>query len=184
MSTFRPVLLFCSILAVLNPAPAHARLGENEAQSKGRYGEPNAALIGANDKPLIPGATELAYSFQGWRVRAAYVSGITHRIEYVKIPVDGQVKPLTDAEVQAVLEAEKDRFRWREEKARTGYQVLNDLKEAFEGRRWERSDHADAVLKLKILLVLQSKDAEKLEKQLAKTGKATPAPGTGTVPKF
>jgi len=173
-------LLICSILALRS---AHARLGENEAQSKARYGEPNTALIGANDKPLIPGATEFAYNFQGWRVRAAFVNGITHRIEYVKIPEDGQVKPLTDAEIEAVLSAEKDKYRWREDKPRTGYQALNELKEAFEGRRWERSDHADAVLKMKILLVLQTKDAEKLEKQLAKTSsKTTPAPGG--VPKF
>jgi len=179
MSSLR-ILLICSILAIPS---AHARLGENEAQSKARYGEPNPALIGANDKPLIPGATELAYHFEGWRVRAAFVSGITHRIEYVKIPENGQLKPLTDAEVEAVLNAEKDKFRWREEKPRTGYAALNELKEAFEGRRWERSDHADAVLKMKILLVLQSKDAEKLEKQLTKApSKATPAPGP--VPKF
>lgn len=82
-----------------------------------------------------------------------------------------------------MLEAEKDKFRWREEKPRTGHQVLNELQETFDGRRWERSDHADAVLKLKVLFVLQSKDADKLEKQLAKNaGKATPAPGN--VPKF
>jgi hypothetical protein len=182
MSIFHPSFLICSVLSALAFSPAHGRLGENEAQSKTRYGDPNAALISANDKPLISGATELAYNFQGWRVRAAFVNGITHRIEYVKIPDGGQLKPLTDAEVEAVLEAEKDKYRWREDKPRTGHQVLNDLKEAFEGRRWERSDHADAVLKLKILLVLQSKDADKLEKQLAKNGKPAPAPGG--VPKF
>jgi hypothetical protein len=182
MSPDRVSFLICSVLALTLPL-AHARLGENEAQSKARYGEPNSDLISANDKPLIPGATELAYNFQGWRVRAAFVNGITHRIEYVKIPDGGQLKPLTDAEVEAVLTAEKDRYKWREDKPRTGYQVLNDLKTTFDGRRWERSDHADAVLKLKILLVLQSKDAEKLEKLLAKApAKAPPAPGT--VPKF
>jgi hypothetical protein len=181
MCPLRISLLICSLLS-LTSSPTQARLGENEAQSKARYGEPNAGLIAATDKPLIPGATELAYNFQGWRVRAAFVNGVTHRIEYVKIPEGGQVKPLTDAEVEAVLEAEKDKYKWREDKPRTGYKALNDLKEAFEGRRWERSDHADAILKLKILLVLQSKDAEKLEKQLAKSPKATTAPAN--VPKF
>jgi hypothetical protein len=171
------------LLGVAALVPAQARLGENEAQSKARYGEPNADLIGANDKPLIPGATELAYHFEGWRIRAAFVNGVTHRIEYVKIPVNGQVQPLTDSEIEAVLTAEKDKYRWREEKPRTGYQALNDLKEAFEGRQWERSDHAEAVLKMKILFLFNSKDADKLEKQLAKNAtKATPAPGK--VPKF
>lgn len=176
----------CTLIGLIFAAAfssANARLGENESQSKDRYGEPNAGLIGANDKPLIPGATEFAYNFEGWRIRAAFVNGITHRIEYVKIPENGQLKPLTDAEVEAVLGAEKDKFRWREEKPRTGHQVLNELKEAFEGRRWERSDHADAVLKMKILLVVQSKDAEKLEKQLSK-GPLKPAATPGAVPKF
>jgi hypothetical protein len=183
MSPRRILFLTGFILLAAALSPAHGRLGENEAQSKTRYGEPNATLIGANDKPLIPGATELAYQFEGWRIRAAFVNGITHRIEYVKIPENGQVKPLTDAEIEAVLTAEKDKYRWREEKPRTGYQALNDLKEAFDGRRWERSDHAEAALKMKILFVLQSKDADKLEKQIAKNvGKATPAPGN--VPKF
>ena len=183
MSSFHTLPVISAILLATLVPTAHGRLGENEAQSRTRYGEPNASLIGANDKPLIPGATEMAYQFEGWRIRAAFVNGVTHRIEYVKIPDGGQLKPLTDAEIEAVLTAEKDKFRWREEKPRTGHQVLNDLKEAFDGRRWERSDHADAVLKLKVLFVLQSKDAEKLEKQLAKNaGKATPAPGN--VPKF
>ena len=183
MSSFRTQLIIGALLLAAFSPSVHARLGENEAQAKARYGEPNAALISANDKPLIPGATEMAYNFEGWRIRAAFVNGITHRIEYVKIPDGGQLKPLTDSEIEAVLNAEKDKFRWREEKPRTGHQVLNDLKETFEGRRWERSDHADAVLKLKVLFVLQSKDAEKIEKQLAKNaGKATPAPGN--VPKF
>jgi hypothetical protein len=182
MSPLRIPLLIWSLLTFIL-SPSYARLGENEAQSKTRYGEPNADLISANDKPLIPGATELAYNFQGWRVRAAFVNGITHRIEYAKIPEGGQLKPLTDAEVEAVLAAEKDKYKWREDKPRTGYQVLNDLKTAFDGRRWERSDHADAVLKLKILLVVQSKDVEKIEKQLTKAPvKATPAPPG--VPKF
>ncbi|HET6407628.1 MAG TPA: hypothetical protein VFG14_07090 [Chthoniobacteraceae bacterium] len=184
MRTSRLYLLLCSIACTFGSPQVEARLGENEVQSKARYGEPKAELISANDKPLIPGATELAYQFEGWRVRAAFVNGITHRIEYVKIPENGQLKPLTDAEVEAVLTAEKDKYRWREEKPRTGHQVLNELKEAFEGRMWERSDHADAVLKLKILLVLQSKDAEKLEKQLAKAGPKAATPAPGAVPKF
>jgi hypothetical protein len=182
MSLLRIPLLICSLLTFILSS-SYARLGESEVQSKARYGEPNAGLISANDKPLIPGATELAYNFQGWRVRAAFVNGITHRIEYAKIPEGGQLKPLTDAEVESVLAAEKDKFKWREDKPRTGYQVLNDLKTVFDGRRWERSDHADAILKLKILLVIQSKDAEKIEKQIAKAPpKATPAPAG--VPKF
>jgi hypothetical protein len=173
-----------SILALLlGTSSMFARLGENEVQSKARYGEPNPGLIGANDKPLIAGAKENAYLFEGWRVRAAFVNGVTHRIEYVKIPEGGALKNIAVPEALAILEAEKDRYSWREQKPKTGHQALNDLKQVFEGQRWERSDHADAILKLNLVLVLQSKDAEKLEKQIAKTAsKSTPAPGA--TPKF
>lgn len=169
------------LLAVLGPLTLHARLGENEGQAKARYGEPVPELIGQNDKPLIPGAKELAYNFQGWRVRAAYLNGITHRIEYIKLPESGQPKPITEEELQAVLDAEAGRFKWREEKPRTGYESLNKLQTAVEGRKWERTDHALASLKLNLVLTLESRDTEKLEKKAAKVpAKGTP-PGA---PKF
>ncbi len=170
-------------LAVLAPV-AQARLGESEQQAKARYGEPVEGLLGPNDKPLIPGSNELAYNFEGWRIRAAFVNGVTHKIEYVKIPDGGKVKPLTEGELQTLLDAEKGAFKWREQKPRTGHQELNKLKEMFDGRAWERSDHAEARLLLNLLLVVQSREAEKLEKELAKkAGKmATPVPQK--VPKF
>lgn len=177
------------VLAVLvvglffSSSSARARLGETEDQSKARYGEPAEGLIGPTDKPLMPGAKELAYNFEGWRIRAAFVSGVAHKMEYVKIPENGQLKPLTEAEVQALLEAEKGTYKWREQKPRTGFVELNKLKEAFDGKVWERSDHADAKVVANLLLVVQSRDAEKLEKELAKKGvKTTPAPAN--VPKF
>jgi hypothetical protein len=175
-----------ALLLALGSA-AFGRLGENEVQSKSRYGEPVEGLVGADEKPLIAGAKELAYNFDGWRVRAAFVNGITHRIQYVKIPVGGkQPTPLTEAEMQALLDAEKGAYKWREEKPRTGYEGLDKLKEAFDGRLWERSDHADARLLLNIVMQFQSRDVEKVEKQLAKAAstpgkKATPAP---VIPKF
>ena len=171
----------CLLLAT--PFSLQARLGETEQQAKARYGDPVDGLVGANDKPLLPGSKELAYNFQGWRVRSAFVNGVTHRIEYAKIPEGGTPKPLTDQEVEALLEAEKGTYKWREQKPRTGYEALNQLAETFSGKTWERSDHADAKLLLKLLFVAQSKDAEKLEKDLAKkVGKATPVPSK--VPKF
>lgn len=170
------------LLAVLCPLTLQARLGENEAQAKARYGESVPELIGPNEKPLIPGGKEAAYHFQGWRVRAAYLNGVTHRIEYIKLPENGQTKPITEEELQAVLEAEAGKFKWHEEKPRTGYESLNKLQTAVEGRKWERTDHALASLKLNLVLALESRDAEKLEKKAAKTpAKASPPTGT---PKF
>lgn len=103
-------------------------------------------------------------------------------MEYAHIPDEGGLKKITPAEVDAILEAEKATYRWREEKPRTGYEGLDKLKVAFEGRKWERSDHATATLKLDLVLVLDSREVEAYEKKRTKqAGKATPQPN---VPKF
>jgi hypothetical protein len=195
-------LLVVAASSFLCATPAFARLGETEAQSKARYGEEQPDLIGANDKPLLVGAKEAAYFFQGWRVRAAFVNGVTHKIEYAKL-VDGtpttldatvleafvkqggprKIKP---EEITTILEAEKGQanYRWREVKPRTGNDVLDALKKTFDGRVWERSDNAQAKVVFDLVIQLESRDADKLEKQLAKAAsKATPAPAT-PMPKF
>jgi len=180
-------LLPAAFAILLSFAPAtFGRLGENEAQSKSRYGEPVEGLIGSDEKPLIDGAKELVFNFDGWRVRAAFANGITHRIQYVKIPTGGaKPTPLTESEMLALLDAEKATYKWREIKPRTGNEGLDKLKETFDGRIWERSDHADARLLLSIVMQFQSRDVEKIEKQIAKAAgasrKATPAPN---IPKF
>jgi hypothetical protein len=184
MKLFLSLPAYAAIAAAIVAAEnASARLGENELQSKARYGEPNQQLIGAEEKPLIPGAKETAYLFEGWRIRASFVNGIAHRIEYAKV-VDGKPRQLAKDEVEAVLEAEKGNYRWREEKPRLGHEGLNKLKETFDGRVWERSDHAKArLIHLENVLQLESRDAERLAKQLAKTlPKDAKAPGK--VPKF
>ncbi len=179
----RQTLSFLLAFVLLGVAPGWARLGETEEQSQSRYGAPDAGLIGANDQPLLSGAKELAYNYQGWRVRVAFLNGSAARIEYAKIPDASGLKKLTDPEVQAVLEAEKGNFNWREEKPRLGNNGLNALKTAFDGHTWERSDHAIAKLKFDLVLVLETREAEAAGKKAGKQpGKAaTPAPG---VPKF
>lgn len=182
----RSSLAVLSLLALaIGQHSAAGRLGETEAQSQARYGAPSEALIGADEKPLLEGAKQLAYSYQGWRVRAAFLNGTTARIEYVHIPEAGSPKKITEAELATILEAEKGKFAWREEKARTGYKELNALKTLFEGRKWERADHATATLKADLLLTFETRDVEAYEKKLAKQagkpGKSAPAT---TVPKF
>ena len=163
--------------------PLHARLGETEAQSQQRYGAPVPELVGPTDKPLLAGAKEAAYNFQGWRIRAAFVGGATARIEYVHLPENNAPKPIGEAEIEAILDGEKGKFTWREEKPKTGNKDLNALKTMFDGRRWERNDHALASLKANLLLTLELHEVEAYEKKLAKPPKnSTPAPAG--VPKF
>ncbi len=177
-----PILMFIAMPA------AEARLGETEGQSQQRYGQPNADLIGPNDKPLMPGALEKAYEYQGWRVRAAFAGGVCVRIEYVHIPKDGLPQKIAEAEMAAILDAEKGKFSWREEKATKQPGAAGEIEKAIKGalnvRKWQRSDHATAELALGLVIKLESRDAQEIAKKLAKLGKEKPAAGATKVPKF
>lgn len=159
----------------LFPSLGLARLGETEAQAQARYGEPTPQYSSPTDKALMPGAKEVIYLFQGWRIRSAFVSNATVRIEYVHVPEGGGVKPVSEEEAKVILEAEKGKYSWREQKPKTGNKDLNALKTFFEGQVWERTDHAMATIKAKVVMVLESRDADTLEKKLAKeAGKTKP----------
>jgi hypothetical protein len=174
------VFLAALLMAVV---PVEARLGETEAQSQQRYGPPAPELSAPTDKPLVEGAKEVIYNFQGWRVRAAFVAGATMRIEYVHLPENSLPKKITEDEIRAILDGEKATFTWREDKPRTGNKDLNALKAVFDGRRWERSDHATASLKFDVVLVLETRDADAYDKKAAKQPKAVTPVNPG-VPKF
>ena len=178
-----PVRWLLSALLLGTALPLHARLGETEAQSLARYGAPVPELIGPNDKPLLEGAHEVAYNFQGWRVRAAFLNGTTVRIEYAHLPENNAPKPIAEAEIEAILEGEKGKFSWKEDKPKTGNKGIDALKTMFEGRKWERSDHALATLKANLLLTLEVREVEAYEKKLAKQPKGG-KPGATVLPKF
>jgi len=182
MTAPRAFSALCGLILTLSAPWAVARLGETEVQSQTRYGAPVPELIGADEKPLIEGTKELAYSYQGWRIRVAFLNNVAAKLEYAHLPEAGQLKQLTDQEIQTILEAEKGTFRWREQKPRTGNAGLDALATMFE-RQWERSDHATAKLKAKLALVIEGREVEAFEKKRAKQGSkgATPKP---TVPKF
>jgi len=182
--TFLPAFIFVATLA--STPSASARLGESEAQSEARYGAPVEGLIGADEKPLIPGAVERAYNFEGWRVRAAFVSGVTVRIQYVHLE-NNTPKKLTEAETKTLLEAEKGKYSWREERSKNAGiagELEKAIKAGFSLNKWERTDHAKAELVLGIAMQFESRDADTIEKKLAKSpGAAKPAPKPA-VPKF
>lgn len=174
------------LLSILLPTvalPLHGRLGETEAQSQVRYGAPAPELVFPTDKTLLQGAKEITYNFQGWRIRAAYVNGATARIEYVHLPENNAPKLISDEEIRAILDGEKGTFSWKEDKPKLGSNDLNKLKALIEGRKWERSDHAQASLKANLFLTLETREVEGYEKKLAKQPK-TGAPAGSGVPKF
>lgn len=157
----------------------HARLGETEAQSQARYGAPSAELIREDEKPLIPGVKELAYNFEGWRIRAAFLNGVTARIEYAQIPESGTLKQISDAQAKAILDAESSKLKWRDQKpvktGDIGKDIGAAIASAVSGKVWERSDRATAALKVgNLFLVLESPAVAAHEKKLRKTPPAGP----------
>ena len=176
------------LLAAFIASPAHARLGETEAQAQARYGAPADGMVGADEKALLPGAVERVYNFEGWRVRSAFVGGITVRIQYVHLE-NNAPKKLEEAEIKTLLEAEKGKFSWREARSKqAGYaQEFEKLLKAVANlNKWERTDHAVAELVVGIAMQFSSRDADELEKKLAKTLPKQPAGATpaAKVPKF
>ena len=181
-------LLALPLIALTALPAAYARLGETEGQSQQRYGQARADLVGPNDKPLMEGAVERAYEYQGWRVRAAFAGGVCVRIEYAHIPQELLPQKITDAEIAAILDAEKAKFSWREEKATKQPGAAGDFEKAIKGafnvRKWQRSDHAMAELALGLVLKLETREAPEVARKLAKAAKQKPAPGAANVPKF
>ena len=185
--TVRILTTLLATAVVWSPITALARLGETEAQSQARYGEPTPQYSAPTDKPLMVGAKEVIYYFQGWRVRVALVNNVTVRVEYVHVPEGGGPKQISDAEAKVILDAEKGTYSWREQKPKTGNKDLNALKTLFDGRIWERSDHAMAKLTANLLLVVESRDADTIEKKLAKqaaVAKPGATPAGPPPPKF
>jgi hypothetical protein len=183
-----PLLLLFGAL----PAQLHARLGETEGQSQARYGQAREDLSAPTDQPLLPGAVERCYAYQGWRVRAAFAGGACQVIEYAHIPEEGALKPITEAEVAAILEAEKGKGRWKEEKIKAPgpyADIAKGIKGAFKLNKWERTDGAIAEIALGLVLKISDRNADDWAKRLAReTAKQPAKPGVpkpaANVPKF
>ena len=187
----KPLLFLSAATLLLTATAAHARLGETEGQSQQRYGQPREDLAVPSDKPLMLGGVEKTYEYQGFRVRAGFAGGLCLRIEYARIPENSVPLKLEEAHLAAILEGEKGKFTWKEEKPSKQPGVAGDIERALKGalnvRKWERNDHAKAELALGLLLKLETKDADEVEKKLIRAMK--PVPGqpmkpAPIVPKF
>ena len=173
------------LLLALGISTAHARLGENEAQCKARYGAPDESLINAKAPPVMPGAKELAYRTGDWRVRVSFAAGIAVRLEYMKAKDAAGTQKVTDDEVQTILEAEKDGKVWHAQVMSANRRRV--VRKEAEANEWERSDHATATRKnAKVIISARNSDdiAARLEK-LAPAPKPAPGqPAPAKKPKF
>lgn len=207
MTTTFASTLALAFLAALSPS--HARLGETEGQSQARYGQPREDLTGPQDKPLLPGAVEKHYLYEGFRVRAAFAEGKCLVIEYAHIPENGIPKQISDAEVKAILaaesgldekklagtakekQAEAQLRRWKEEKVKeqgAAGDIARGIQGALKLHKWERADGAVAEYALGLVLKISDRTADDAARRLAREAKKPGQPGVPAakpvVPKF
>lgn len=125
---------------------SHAHLYETPSETKARYGtpvkEPSVIMV-----PLLKGTKELRYHHHGWRIRSAYIDNQTAIISYMKLLRQSTPEAvLQNDEIQAILEAESDGYKWM--KVKKGTKVTNSKK--YQGyfnsssRVWKRGDGAVA----------------------------------------
>ncbi len=181
------------LLAILTTTNAFARLGETQEQATARYGVPKQTQPPKYGQPLLEGAQELTFEYQGWKIRCALLratDGVSYivREEYTKLPMPNIALQISEDERKAILEGEGGMANWTERK--TGELSVNPVKllqnqltHSFMGRTWARSaDSAVAVHALGgISLRLDLPQALKYEQELKaiKEQKAKAA-----VPKF
>jgi len=136
-----------------------ARLGDTEEQAQARYGLQKTYLPLGNVHALIPGAREMTFEYQGWKIRCALLTATDGkeyivREEYSKSTAKGipQGGPyITDAERDAILQGEVGTRSWHQkligEKSADPIQLLaNQIAHTsgLTGKVWIRDDGAIA----------------------------------------
>jgi len=143
-----PILLVV-MMTMAFPAPTFARLGETKAECQERYDNLGSELSfdsismllagvyewseeDSLSHPLLPilkGASNLAYDYQGWCIKVAFVDGKAVKIAYLKY-IGGhytsyretQGQPIEPYEVLAILDGEAGGGTW--EKSSSGESVF------------------------------------------------------------
>ena len=102
--------LILGAVLVAGALECQARIGETEAECQQRYGKPvNQAM--ADMMPILNGAVNHSYSYQGWNIRVAFVNGKAVRVYYSKLSAPMEIKA---DEVKAILEGEANGGKWEE----------------------------------------------------------------------
>lgn len=151
-----------------------ARLGDTREQAEGRYGLPKSEKASAHAQPLLEGARELTFEYEGWRIRCALLLAkdgqeYVVREEYMKKTGSPSIK---DFERDAILRAESNGMKWQEKKvAAFSFDPLkamqNQMAHALRGPTWVRDDGAVAVHSQGMFPVrLELPQAQKYEAEL------------------
>jgi hypothetical protein len=137
-----------AFILCLSASLAQARLGETRAQTETRYGLPKSERTLKGLQPLIPGARELTFHFAGFRIRCAFLpasDGVEYifREEYAKLVPSTKI---TQIELDAMLEAERNELSWAPLAVDPRQKVLSHFISKAGGRVWKRTDGAMAGL--------------------------------------
>ncbi len=127
-------LIILVMIIVASPVSTFARLGETKAECQQRYGNPeqllsNTVVYGftqdipieslyGETTPILEGAETIAYRYNNWLIKIAFVNGKAVRIVYLKYSRYGTTPlEITAMEEDAILVAEgwttDDTGSWR-----------------------------------------------------------------------
>ncbi|MDD5522781.1 MAG: hypothetical protein PHI84_18345 [Kiritimatiellae bacterium] len=139
VKTYFGILMFF-LAGALN---CDARLDESEQQSESRYGKPVKSSLG----PALEGVTNHVYNYQGWTIRAAFVSNKTVRIIYSK----GSI--INADEQQAILNGEQGNGSWRQT-ILAGKDINSTITGMFvKSRQWKNSNGNTAFVPISLSFV-------------------------------
>src|ERR1035437_382780 len=148
----------------LTPICGLARLDETEAQCEQRYGKPQDS---PSDKsfPILSGAVNQSYQYQGWRIRIAFLDGKAAIISYSKAAQAAGGIKIQDDEAKAILDSEGNGGEWKASWPLSLFDPVSYPK------RWRNTNGSIAYLIgiTRMSLVVESPKAEEFRKTQAKT---------------
>ena len=169
------VLVVIAAIA-LNPICGLARLGETEAQCEQRYGKLQDSL---SDKsfPVLSGAVNRTYQYQGWCIMIAFLDGEAAIISYSKSAKAPGGITIRNDEIKAILDAEGNGGEWK------GSRSFNPFKRVAHPKKWSNTNGSIAYLVgiTRAALIIESPKVEEFRKTQAKP---TEEQGKGSIPKF
>jgi hypothetical protein len=171
------VFRILSLLLIFSSGTVFARLGETEVQFADRYGAPKDNPASDKIFPLLEGAIQHRYEYEGWKIRAAFIEpdGRAVRMEYSKIIEPGVNATIQDYELQAIMNANTPaETTWKQiayNNPDSPNKGLSKLFESYIGnaigeKMWQRSDGATLWLRSKMIFRLELSAAREYEAKL------------------
>jgi len=160
----------------LTPIHAFARLDETEAQCEQRYGKPQN-LLSDKSFPVLSGAINRIYQYQGWCIGIAFLDGKAAIISYSKSAKAPGGVTIRNDEAKAILDAEGNGGEWK------GSRSFNLFKRVAHPKKWSNTNGSIAYLVgiTRAAIVIESPTVEEFRKTQAKT---TEEQQKESIPKF